>query len=85
MTTIHDMTKPPNGKNEIAVNGFKAPEDWYRAVKEVAESRRSTIGGAILHLVELGMPIYEAMHAAEQDVKRHKTEEVIKAIKKRAS
>lgn len=39
MTTIQDMTKPPTGKNEIAVNGFKAPEDWYQAVKDVRENR----------------------------------------------
>ena len=84
MTTIHNMAKPPNDKTEVTVNAFKAPEEWYRMIKQISAERRSTIGGAIQHLVEIAMPIYQAMHAAEQEVKRHKTDEVLKGLKKRA-
>lgn len=84
MTTIQAMGKPPSGKNLVTVNGFKAPEEWYAIILKIAEERRSTVGGAIQHLVEIALPIYEAMSEAEQTVKRQRTEETTKSLKKKA-
>ncbi len=49
------------------VNGFKAPEDWYARVQEIAEQRGTTIGGAIQYIFDLGLPIYEEIRRAEKE------------------
>ena len=58
-----------NGKDRPkklkGVNGFKAPEQWKAAVKRIAEERSSTIGGGIIYLVNLGLPIYEVVRKKE--------------------
>ena len=84
MTTIHAMSKSSGSKKLVAVNGFKASEEWYATVLQVAEERGSTIGGAIQHLVELALPIYMAMHEAEQAIKAQRTAEIVRGLKKRA-
>jgi hypothetical protein len=52
-------------KRITRVTPFKATPTWYAAVKRVAARRRTTIAGAIIYLVELGLPVYERVSEAE--------------------
>ncbi len=65
MTTFHDMAENGHPKRTKGVNGFKSPEDWHKIVKRISEDRHSTIGGAIIYLVNLGLPIYDVVKQKE--------------------
>lgn len=59
------MEEKPKGKRDVKVNAFKAPVEWYEAVKIIASRRHSTISSTIIRLVELGAPLYETLKESE--------------------
>ena len=49
------------------VNGFKAPEDWYALVQQIADERHMTVGATIQYVFNLGVPIYDRIRQREQE------------------
>ena len=48
------------------VNSFRAPDDWYQVIVQIAEERRMTVGGAIQFLCGLGLPVYKRIKESEE-------------------
>ncbi len=54
-------------KKLVGVNAFKVPIEWYETVQRIAKERKTTIGGAIQIVFDMGLPIYEHMMKSERD------------------
>lgn len=54
------MTDDGANKRTVKINDFKAPEEWYQALKRAAQEDDRTISEAIIHLVSLGLKVRPA-------------------------
>lgn len=61
------MTRLVKGEKKLkTVNSFRAPDDWYQVIVQIAEERRMTVGGAIQFLCGLGLPVYKRIRKSEE-------------------